>query len=104
MVISGGDQSELRTLFAEREIAGMFDAGIFGSPDNKDTILTRELANGNLAQPAIFFGDSRYDHEAATRAGLDFIFVSAWTELNKWEEYCAVNNIAVIDRLEIAYA
>lgn len=101
MLVSGGDQTELRILFAEREIDRMFDAGIFGSPDNKDMILAREIANGNLAaQPAIFFGDSRYDHQAATRAGLDFIFVSGWTELEEWQKYCAENNIDVIGSLE----
>ena len=101
MLVSGGDQAELRTLFAEREIDGMFDAGIFGSPDNKDMILTREIANGNLEQPAIFFGDSRYDHQAAVRAGLDFVFVSGWTELEEWQKYCAENNIKVIGSLEV---
>lgn len=100
MLVSGGDQAELRALFAEREIDGMFDAGIFGSPDNKDMILTRKIANGNLVQPAIFFGDSRYDHQAATRAGLDFVFVSGWTELENWQKYCAENNIRVIESLE----
>ena len=100
MLVSGGDQAELRTLFAERGIDGMFDAGIFGSPDNKDMILAREIANGNLAMQAIFFGDSRYDHQAAIRAGLDFVFVSGWTELEEWQKYCAENNIDVIESLE----
>jgi phosphoglycolate phosphatase-like HAD superfamily hydrolase len=99
MLVSGGDQAELRTLFAERGIDGIFDAGIFGSPDNKDMILAREIANGNLAMQAIFFGDSRYDHQAAIRAGLDFVFVSGWTELGEWQKYCAENNIDVIESL-----
>lgn len=99
LVVSGGDQTELRTLFARRGIDGLFEAGIFGSPDNKDKILARELANGNLALPAIFLGDSQYDHEAAMRAGLDFVFVSAWTEFKDWQQYCAANSIAVIERL-----
>jgi len=104
MLVSGGDQTELRTLFAERGIDGLFDAGIFGSPDNKDIILAREVGNGNLAKPAIFFGDSRYDHEASNRAGLDFVFVSYWTELQNWQDYCGDNRITVIERLTDAYA
>ncbi|MDZ4097640.1 MAG: HAD family hydrolase, partial [Methylophilaceae bacterium] len=47
MVLSGSDQEELRALFHERQLAGLFDAGIFGSPDNKDQVLEREIANGN---------------------------------------------------------
>ena len=103
MLVSGGDQTELRTLFSERGIDGLFDAGIFGSPDNKDVILERELENGNLTKPAIFFGDSRYDHEAAKRAGLDFVFVSHWTELKNWQTYCRENQITVIEELRDAY-
>ncbi|HYG31700.1 MAG TPA: HAD family hydrolase [Methylophilaceae bacterium] len=104
MLVSGGDQTELRTLFAERGIDELFDAGIFGSPDNKDVILEREGANGNLPKPAIFFGDSRYDHEAAIRAGLDFVFVSRWTELQDWQAYCSQHKITVIERLSDAYS
>lgn len=99
LIVSGGDQAELRELFAQRKLADMFDGGIFGSPDDKTTILAREITNGNLLQPALFFGDSLYDHQAATRAGLDFVFVSAWTEVEHWEDYCKVNDIAVIERL-----
>ena len=104
MLVSGGDQTELRSLFAERNIDKLFDAGIFGSPDNKDVILERETANGNLAQPALFFGDSKYDHEASERAGLDFVFVSYWTELRDWQAYCRNHHLTVIERLSDVYS
>ena len=77
MILSGGDQQEIRTLFANRNLAHFFDGGLFGSPDNKDAVLAREKLNGNLQFPALFIGDSKYDHEAATRAGLDFVFLSS---------------------------
>lgn len=80
LVVSGSDQAELNGVFHDRELADHFDGGIFGSPDTKDQILTRELATGNIEQPAVFVGDSQYDIEAATRAGLDFIFLSHWSE------------------------
>lgn len=101
-ILSGGDQEELRTLFAKRKLPSgislehLFDGGIFGSPDNKDEVLAREKANSNLKLPALFLGDSKYDHEAATNAGLDFIFLSDWTEVPDWKEYCASNHIAVL--------
>lgn len=99
MVLSGGDQQEIRDLFAKRKIADLFDGGLFGSPDNKDTVLAREKANGNLQLPALFIGDSKYDHEASTNAGLDFIFVSDWTEVPDWQEYCKKNQITVLTSL-----
>lgn len=89
MIVSGGDQAELRDIFAARGLSDLFDGGIFGSPDTKDTILARELATGNIRQPALFLGDSRYDHQAASSAGLDFVFVHGWTDLPDWESFVA---------------
>jgi len=48
-----------------------------------------------LQFPALFIGDSKYDFEAANRAGLDFVFLSDWTEVADWQTYCAENNIVV---------
>lgn len=95
MVVSGGDQQEIRDLFDQRELAGLFDGGLFGSPDNKDEILAREKENGNITFPALFIGDSKYDYESSTRAGLDFIFLSNWTDLPNWKAFCAEHQIHV---------
>ena len=87
LVVSGGDQNELRDVFSKRNLAHMFEGGIFGSPDTKDIILAREKSNANIRLPALFIGDSRYDHEAAVRAGLDFVFLSEWSEFYDWKAY-----------------
>ena len=93
LILSGGDQQEIRDLFAKRKIDKLFDGGLFGSPDNKDEVLAREKANANISQPALFIGDSKYDYESATRAGLDFVFISDWTEVPDWQAYCQANQI-----------
>ncbi|RMJ01780.1 haloacid dehalogenase-like hydrolase [Marinobacter litoralis] len=80
MVVSGGDQEELRWVFAARGIDVYFDGGIYGSPQTKDQILAWAAETEVLSFPAVFVGDSQYDFEAASRADLDFIFVSAWSE------------------------
>ncbi|WP_271912222.1 HAD family hydrolase [Vreelandella alkaliphila] len=85
LIVSGGDQSELREVFTVRGIASLFDGGIFGSPDTKDAILTRELMVGNIQFPALFLGDSKYDFHAATQAGLAFIFLHGWSEVSDWK-------------------
>lgn len=100
MILSGGDQQEIRDLFAKRDLAKYFDGGLFGSPDNKDTVLAREKANGNLQMPALFVGDSKYDFEASTAAELDFIFLSDWTEVPDWQAFCAEKNIKVLASLQ----
>jgi len=95
ILVSGADEKELRSVFAQRGIAEWFDGGIYGSPLNKDQILGRELSRGNCNMPAIFFGDSQYDHEASTEAGLDFVFMSQWTDMKNWEGYCEEQHVAV---------
>lgn len=93
MILSGGDQQEIRDLFEKRALSQYFDGGLFGSPHNKDEVLAREAAAKHLNYPALFIGDSKYDFEAATRAKMDFIFVSDWTEVADWEEFCTLNGI-----------
>jgi phosphoglycolate phosphatase-like HAD superfamily hydrolase len=100
MIVSGADQNELRRLFAERNLDTLFDGGIFGSPANKDEILAREVNSGNLQQPALFIGDSRYDHESATRAGFDFVFASDWTDFSGWEDYASGNQLSVVAQVK----
>ena len=99
MLVSGGDQAELRRIFPRRQLAQLFEAGIFGGPDKKDEVLSREIANGNLQFPALFVGDSKYDHQAASRAGLDFVFLSAWTEVPDWQAYCTEHKITVLNNI-----
>ena len=124
LILSGGDQEEIRALFAKRTwgslevlesnetldsnqtlisdqiLASLFDGGLFGSPDNKDTVLSREIANGNIKLPALFIGDSKYDHEAAIRAGMEFVFLSDWTEVPDWQEYCKLHKILVLPNIQ----
>ncbi|SFC14247.1 haloacid dehalogenase superfamily, subfamily IA, variant 1 with third motif having Dx(3-4)D or Dx(3-4)E [Marinospirillum celere] len=100
MIVSGGDQAELREVFAKRGLDHLFDAGIFGSPDTKDEILARELASGNIKKPALFLGDSKYDYEAATRAGLDFVFVSQWSEVKDWQAWVEQEGIETVSSIK----
>lgn len=99
LIVSGGDQAELRHVFAQRGLAELFDAGIYGSPDTKDEILARELQNGTIQTPALFLGDSKYDHQAATAAGLDFVFLSEWSEIKDWQEWIKKKDINIIKNL-----
>lgn len=99
MVVSGGDEAELRRIFAARGLDALFERGIFGSPATKDVILQRQLSSANLELPALFVGDSRYDHEAAQRSGLQFVFAHGWSEFHGWQAYCATHQIPMIEKL-----
>ena len=95
LIVSGGDQAELRDIFAQRGIADWFDGGIFGSPDPKGVILRERMRVGDLRMPAVFIGDSKYDYETAVAAGMDFIFMSRWTEVRDWRSWTAAKGITV---------
>ena len=94
IVVSGGDQYEIRSVFKSLNISHLFNRGIFGSPDSKEVILSRELANLNIIKPAIFFGDSSYDFHVAQLFGLDFIFISQWTDLPDWSNFVDRNHLS----------
>lgn len=96
LIVSGGDQNELREVFAARGLTRYFNGGIYGSPSDKREILAREIQNGHVELPALFIGDSRFDYVCATEAGLDFVFVSDWTEFNGWESYFAAQTRPIV--------
>lgn len=100
MIVSGGDQEELRDVFKKRGIADWFDGGIFGSPNTKDEILSRELLCRNITKPALFLGDSKYDFEAASNADMDFVFLNAWTEVIDWQDWIVDYDIYSLFNIE----
>lgn len=103
-VASGGDQAELRALFARRRLSALFDGGIHGSPETKLDIVSRLTSEGVVQRPGLFLGDSVYDWECASSQGLDFVFVAAWSELPDWRDWCGrvgVRSVATLaDLLE----
>lgn len=99
LIVFGGDQQELREVFAARDLAKYFDGGIFGSPDTKDTILAREIENGNITSPALFLDDSKYDYQAAKTANLDFVFLYQWAEVKDYLDWCLENDLASVNSL-----
>lgn len=98
-IVSGGDQVELNKLFKERNLSSYFNAGIFGSPDDKQLILKREFESGNFSFPALFIGDSKYDYVSASSMDIDFLFLSLWTEFHDWESFVSEHRISFLPSL-----
>jgi phosphoglycolate phosphatase-like HAD superfamily hydrolase len=101
MLMSGGDQEELRKIFPRRGLDHLFELGIYGGPTKKNEHLATMIADGTIQFPALFIGDSRFDHQASTGAGLDFVFVSDWTDMPDWQSYCKQHQVAVSHHLEL---
>jgi phosphoglycolate phosphatase-like HAD superfamily hydrolase len=100
LIVSGGDQTELREVFKQRGLDVYFDGGIFGSPDDKDVILKNETKNRNIIGKSLFLGDSMYDYQAANTAKMDFIFISKWTEVKDWKKWICENEITNFNNIE----
>ena len=100
LIVSGGDQDELRLVFEKRGLSSFFDGGIFGSPTPKKDILDREKILGNIEADALFIGDSKYDFESAQHANLDFVFVSGWSEVSDWPFWVKDRNIEYVESIE----
>jgi len=94
LIVSGGDQAELREVFQARGLDKYFNGGIFGSPDTKDIILERELASSNINRPALFIGDSKYDYQAAKNMTLDFIFLTKWSEVSDLDKFLSFHSLS----------
>lgn len=100
LIVSGGDQAELRDVFAERGLAAWFNGGIFGSPDTKEVVLHREIASGLIQKPALFLGDSKYDYKVANEVGLDFIFLSRWSEVSDWQSWVISEQVTELQNID----
>lgn len=97
LIVSGGDQKELREVFEEKELSVFFDGGIFGSPDNKDKIIQKGVSDGIISEPCLFVGDSKYDFQSARNASFDFVFISQWTEVDGWSNWIEKENIFSVE-------
>lgn len=99
LVISGGNEEEIKKIFDTKGITNYFDGGIFGSPKSKDTIFNELIKSQGIQFPALYIGDSRYDHQVAISHLVDFIFVYGWTEFEEWKHYCKKHSIPSVKRV-----
>ena len=93
LVISGGNELEIKSVFKFKKIDKFFNDGIYGNPLSKIEIFSYLLKKQIITKPAIYIGDSMYDWEVASQFGLDFLFFSPWTDLKSWKVFCNKNHI-----------
>ena len=99
LVVSGGNEEEIKKVFSRKGMLKYFDGGIFGSPKSKDTIFRELIETQAIEFPAIYLGDSRYDHQVASKYWVDFLFIHGWTEFKGWRSYCKEHGIQSIERV-----
>ncbi len=99
-IVSGSDQDELIEITKLIDIRKYFNNNIYGSPKNKDKIFKENIINKKILFPALYFGDSKYDYISSSNNNIDFIFISSWTELSNWEDFCRINKIPNFNSLK----
>ncbi|MBP0491186.1 HAD family hydrolase [Pararoseomonas indoligenes] len=75
-VVSGSDGAELREVFAERGLAGLFRS-IHGSPASKTEnlhLVAKEMGRGPPLDDVWFIGDAEADLKAADSVGARFVY------------------------------
>lgn len=100
-IVSGGDQEELNEVFDHRGLSEHFEA-IYGSPVGKYEHCSKILNEYEAGVKPVFFGDSKLDHLAATETGMDFYFISDYTDLDEWRSYCDEFNVRHFPNLSVA--
>jgi phosphoglycolate phosphatase-like HAD superfamily hydrolase len=97
-VVSGGKENELQKVFAHRGLDKYFK-GIFGSPRDKMEIVSALVSADKILFPAVFVGDSRYDYSVAEAFGLDFVFMTQFSEFTDWQRFFNDKDITIINTL-----
>ena len=83
-VASGGDDSELKCVFIQRNIAQYFK-GVYGSPVKK-TEIVRSICNQNSNKRVLMIGDAKSDMLASKDNGIDFIFMKDFATSQEMKE------------------
>lgn len=91
-VASGGAEGEVRYCLGELGLSRYFD-GIYGSPRTKIDHLEELRANNLLGAPCVYFGDAKSDLDAAKAFGLDFVFISSYSDWENGLGYCESHGI-----------
>ena len=90
-IVSGSDEKELQEVFLRRGIMKYFKK-VYGSPTNKIENAAKVIQEIVIPKKGCFFGDSKSDYQAAKKFGLDFVYVSHFSE---WEEGRQISNISI---------
>lgn len=95
-VVSGGSESELQQVFAQRELAPHFEF-IRGNPDSKLDIMRQLHSGGCFQGDGVYYGDARLDYELATQFAMEFVFVSGASDWHEGLELMRARNGRIIE-------
>ncbi|MGE0133759.1 MAG: HAD family hydrolase [Dehalococcoidia bacterium] len=98
VVVTGVEESEARRILEARSVCVLLD-GIYGGPPVKRERLRQLIEQGAIEPPAVYFGDTLDDYEAAHANGLDFVLVTPDAEWD-WRPWLATDPAGVVAVIE----
>jgi phosphoglycolate phosphatase-like HAD superfamily hydrolase len=97
IVVTGGDTLETKEILALHHIVDEFDE-VRGGPTSKAEHMQALAQRGDdFFHAAVAFGDSLMDFQLATLHGLDFVFVSRFSEWAEGAEKCPIKILDFTD-------
>ena len=94
-VVSGGFETELRNILKHKNLDQYFE-DIYGSPRTKEAILEGIFEQKNRGK-GIFFGDAELDYKVAKAFGMDFVFISQYTNFKEWKSFFKDKNVVIVN-------
>jgi phosphoglycolate phosphatase-like HAD superfamily hydrolase len=74
-ICTGTPQSEILEIVKNKNLSNVFN-GVYGSPNDKVSIINDIVASNNLAiNDVLFIGDAMTDYKASVQTGIDFVGV-----------------------------
>jgi phosphoglycolate phosphatase-like HAD superfamily hydrolase len=84
VVVTGAEQPEARAILGARGL--MPSEHVYGGPPAKTDRLAELIADGTIEMPAVYYGDTLDDYEAARANDMDFVLVTGDAEWD-WERW-----------------
>jgi phosphoglycolate phosphatase-like HAD superfamily hydrolase len=87
-IVTGGNQEEVRNVMKHKGLSCFFNS-ILGNPSSKASNMNRLKMEGRFEGRGLYFGDSQLDYDLAMTHGLDFIFISGYSDWQQGKEFCS---------------
>lgn len=98
-IISGGNKKEIENFLKYKNIDNFFHGGLILGGENSKKRNFEILLNEYHIKPYCYLGDSFNDFKTSNFFGINFYFISQWSESSDWLVWTKENNIKVYDDL-----
>lgn len=102
-VVSGGSEEEINDTFNKRNLLRFFERGIYGNPVSKTCHLQYLIDANMISEKSVYFGDSLLDYEICHALGINFVFISGWSEFNGWKKFFSDKDVPTYCTLNQAF-